>query len=209
MQNHRTGLSHATAPWLALALFFSAVGAGAQTFSLSSPDFKPDEPLATKFTANVLGCKGANISPALQWNNPPPGTKSFALMVHDPDAITGGAGIWHWVVINIPASATSIEQGAGSADGARMPVGSKQVSTDYGAPGWGGPCPPIGHKPHSYNFTLYALKVERIDLPPTATASHAGFLINRNAIGMAHLTAIYGRKEGGGSSSASGNGVNP
>jgi Raf kinase inhibitor-like YbhB/YbcL family protein len=122
---------------------------------------------------------------------------SFALMAHDPDANTGGAGIWHWVVVNIPASARSIEQGAGTADGAKLPEGSRQINNDYagltGTPGWGGPCPPPGDRPHSYNFTIYALKVGKLDLKPTATASQYGFVINRNSLGKAELTMIYGR----------------
>jgi Raf kinase inhibitor-like YbhB/YbcL family protein len=116
-------------------------------------------------------------------------------MVHDPDANTGGAGIWHWVVVNIPATATGIDQGAGTADGTKLPAGSKQISTDYGKPGWGGPCPPKGQKPHSYNFTLYALKVDQLELPPTATASHAGFMINRNALEKARMSISFGREE--------------
>jgi Raf kinase inhibitor-like YbhB/YbcL family protein len=182
---------------LALLLVSTMTGAGAQSFTLGSPDIGPDGLLAARFTANVLGCKGENLSPALRWENPPPGTRSFALMVHDPDAVTGGAGIWHWVIINIPASANSIEQGAGTVDGTRLPAGTKQITTDFGVPGWGGPCPPVGHAPHHYNFTLYALKVEKLELPPTPTntASQAGFFINRNSIGQARLTATYGRQE--------------
>ena len=118
-------------------------------------------------------------------------------MVHDPDANTGGAGIWHWVVVNIPASSRALAQGAGDKDGARLPVGSRQINNDYlgmtGTPAWGGPCPPKGQKPHAYNFTLYALKVEGLNLPPNATASQAGFLINLNAIGQARLSVPYGR----------------
>jgi Raf kinase inhibitor-like YbhB/YbcL family protein len=172
-------------------------GVHAQGFSLLSTDFKPGESLPSRAVANVLGCKGDNLSPALRWENPPAGTRSFALMVHDPDAVTGGAGIWHWVVLNIPATATALEQGAGTADGSRLPPGSQQVANDYagltGSAGWGGPCPPVGHQPHHYNFTLYALKVEQIKLPPSATASQAGFVVNLNAIGQARLSATYGR----------------
>ena len=150
-----------------------------------------------RFTFNGLGCSGQNISPPLSWTDPPEGTKSFALMVHDPDAATGGAGIWHWVVINIPAAARSIEEGAGTADGANLPPGSRQITNDYAgfinSPGWGGPCPPKGGRPHSYNFTLYALKVEKLNLPPNATSSHAGFVINLNALDRAKLTMTYGR----------------
>jgi Raf kinase inhibitor-like YbhB/YbcL family protein len=180
--------------FLATALALSAWGAQAQTFQLTSPDFSPDQMLDSKFTFSGMGCKGANVSPALAWANPPEGTRSFALMVHDPDAPTGGAGIWHWVVVNIPATAHEIAQGAGTNDGAGLPAGSRQVRNDYEQTGWGGPCPPKGAKAHRYNFTLYALGVEKLEFPADATASHAGFLINRNAIGKAQLTVPYGRE---------------
>jgi Raf kinase inhibitor-like YbhB/YbcL family protein len=170
---------------------------GARAFELVSPAVKADQPLPERFTFNGLGCQGQNISPPLSWSDPPDGTKSFALMVHDPDALTGGAGIWHWVVINIPATVTSLEEGAGTADGAKLPPGSRQISNDYAgfinSPGWGGPCPPPGAKPHTYNFTLYALKVEKLNLPPNATSSHAGFVVNLNALGRATLAITYGR----------------
>ena len=173
------------------------IGAGAQTFQLNSPDFGPGKAFTEKFLFKGMGCNGGNVSPALTWENPPAGTKSFALMVHDPDAATGGAGIWHWVIINIPASARSIEQGAGTADGVRLPVGSKQITNDYAgfgvSPGWGGPCTPPGEKPHDYYFTLYALGVERLELPPNATASHVGFIVNHTALGKAVLIGTYGR----------------
>jgi Raf kinase inhibitor-like YbhB/YbcL family protein len=190
-------IAHTVKIAVAITLAFGAITARAQTFELRSPDFGPSKPFTEKFLFTGMGCGGGNVSPALSWENPPPGTRSFALMVHDPDAVTGGAGIWHWVIVNIPATARFIEQGAGTADGAKLPAGSRQISNDYagftGAPGWGGPCPPKGHKAHSYNFTLYALGVDKVDLPPTATASHAGFLINREAVGRAILTGTYGR----------------
>ncbi len=175
----------------------AALAGEARAFDLLSPDVKADRPMPERFTFNGLGCHGQNISPGLSWTEPPEGTKSFALMVHDPDAATGGAGIWHWVVVNIPASTRTIPEGAGTADGAKLPLGSRQITNDYAgfinSPGWGGPCPPEGTKPHSYNFTLYALKVETLNLPPNATASHAGFVVNLNAIDKAKLTMTYGR----------------
>jgi Raf kinase inhibitor-like YbhB/YbcL family protein len=176
-----------------IAAAVAALDAHAQTFLLTSPDFSSDQMLDSKFTFSGMGCKGANVSPALTWANPPAGARSFALMVHDPDAPTGGAGIWHWVLVNIPATVNEIAQGAGTNDGASLPAGSKQVRNDYEMTGWGGPCPPKGAKPHRYNFTLYALGVEKLEFPAEATASHVGFLINRNAIGKAQVTATYGR----------------
>jgi Raf kinase inhibitor-like YbhB/YbcL family protein len=168
-----------------------------QAFEVGSPDIGPDKPFTEAFLFSGMGCKGGNLSPALTWDNPPPGTKSFALMVHDDDAVTGGAGIWHWVVINIPAGTKGLEQGAGTPDGAKLPAGSRQIVNDYAgfgvSPGWGGPCPPKGDAPHRYRFTVYAIGVDKIDLPPAATASHAGFMVNRMAIGKAELSAPYGR----------------
>jgi len=182
---------------IAMVLASVPISARAQTFQLSSPDFGPGKAFAEKFLFNGMGCAGGNVSPALVWENSPAGTKSFALMVHDPDAATGGAGIWHWVIINIPATARSIEQGAGTADGAKLPAGSKQITNDYagftGTPGWGGPCPAPGETPHRYYFTLYALGVDKLEPPTNATASHVGFIVNRAALGKAVLVVTYGR----------------
>ena len=163
-------------------------------FNLSSPDIKGKPMIAEEQVFNGFGCSGKNISPALNWSAAPKGTKSFALLTHDPDAPTGGAGWWHWVVINIPADTAALAKGAGKADGSGLPKGAAQVNTDFGGPGWGGPCPPPG-KPHRYNFTLHALKVEKLDIPSGATASLAGFMINANSIGKASFTGTYGRSK--------------
>ena len=154
----------------ALCLFAGALsGAETAAFQASSPDVLSGKPIAAKFIYNGFGCTGQNVSPAVMWKNAPAGTKSFAVLVHDPDAPTGGAGFWHWLVVDIPAGTSFLPQGAGAADGKRLPAGSRQISTDFGAPGWGGPCPPAGDKPHRYNFTVYALKVEKAR---TASQSH-------------------------------------
>jgi Raf kinase inhibitor-like YbhB/YbcL family protein len=174
------------------AALVGACAAGAQAFELKSPAFAEGGLIAEKHVFKGFGCAGGNISPALSWKDPPAGTKSFALMVHDPDAPTGGAGFWHWAVANIPASATGLPEGIGK-DGKGLPEGAVEISTDFGAPGYGGPCPPKGDKPHRYNFTLYALKTDKLELPPQATASLAGFLINTNALGKATLTGVYER----------------
>jgi Raf kinase inhibitor-like YbhB/YbcL family protein len=163
-------------------------------FRLASPDIKPNGPIAMEQVFNGFGCSGQNISPALNWSGAPADTKSFALLVHDPDAPTGGAGWWHWAVVNIPPSVTELKKDAGKGDGSALPQGAAQVSTDFGSAGWGGPCPPVGDKPHRYNFTLYALKTERLDVQD-ATASLAGYMINGNAIAKAKLTGKYGRKK--------------
>ncbi|MCD6732667.1 MAG: YbhB/YbcL family Raf kinase inhibitor-like protein [Burkholderiaceae bacterium] len=169
--------------------------ASAFAFQLSSPDIGSRAMIGNKFVFKGFGCEGENVSPALAWKAPPAGTKSFALLVHDPDAPTGGAGWWHWVVYNLPAGTASLPQGAGSADGSKLPAGAAQQKTDFGAPGWGGPCPPAGDKAHRYVFTIYALKVDKLDIPDGASASLVGFMVNANAIGKATLVGRYGRKK--------------
>lgn len=163
-------------------------------FKLISPDLRPNGPIAMEQVFNGFGCPGQNISPALKWSGAPPETKSFALLVHDPDAPTGGAGWWHWLVVNIPASVSELHKDAGRADGSNLPVGATQIATDFGSPGWGGPCPPVGDKPHRYHFCLYALKVERLDVSG-GTASLAGYMVNGNAISKAKLTGKFARKK--------------
>jgi Raf kinase inhibitor-like YbhB/YbcL family protein len=101
-------------------------------------------------------------------------------------------------VYNIPAATTSLPAGAGSAGadsagGAGLPAGAVQGNTDYGAPGYGGPCPPPGDRPHRYVFTVHALKVDKIDVPSTATAALVGFNLNANRLASATFTARYGR----------------
>ncbi len=177
------------------ALLGIAGAASAQPFRLTSPDIKPNGVIGDEQVFNSFGCSGKNVSPALSWSGAPKGTKSFALLVHDPDAPTGGAGWWHWLVVNISASVTELKKDAGKVDGSNLPAGAEQVTTDFGGPGWGGPCPPAGDKPHRYNFTLYALKVEKLDLPKGAAASLAGFMVNANAIGKTTLTGRYGRSK--------------
>ncbi|MFD0387449.1 YbhB/YbcL family Raf kinase inhibitor-like protein [Tistrella bauzanensis] len=138
-----------------------------------------------------FGCDGGNQSPQLSWQGAPSGTRSFVLTLHDPDAPTG-IGWTHWVVANIPADAGSLPRGA-AGDPAMLPDGALQTRTDFGAPGYGGPCPPEGSA-HRYVFTLTALAVDHLP-PVTADAMPAlvGFLAGANALGTARLEARYGR----------------
>jgi Raf kinase inhibitor-like YbhB/YbcL family protein len=161
-------------------------------FTLTSADIPAKSRIKDAQVFNGFGCSGKNISPALTWKNPPAGTRSFALMVYDPDAPTG-SGWWHWVAYNIPAQTTALAAGAGKADGSGLPVGSVQGNTDFGAPGYGGPCPPPGDKPHRYIFTLHALKIDKIDVPANATAALIGFVVNQNTLATASFTGFYSR----------------
>jgi Raf kinase inhibitor-like YbhB/YbcL family protein len=182
---------------LALAAALIAISGGsaiAAQFKLMSPTIKPGSTLSDAQVFSGFGCTGKNISPALKWSGAPAGTKSFALTVYDPDAPTG-SGWWHWVVYNIPASASELAEGAGTADGKGLPAGSAQGNTDFGAPGFGGACPPPGDKPHRYIFTVYALKTDKLEIPAGGTAALVGFMINANKLGSATFTAKYGRSK--------------
>ncbi|MBY5806458.1 YbhB/YbcL family Raf kinase inhibitor-like protein [Rhizobium pisi] len=188
-----------------LASAAPAVAGSTDKFELSSPDIAPGSKIDDKFVLNGFGCKGGNISPALQWKNAPAGTKSFVLQVYDPDAPTG-SGFWHWTVNNIPANVTQLTQGAGNAP-ANLPAGAYGGVNDFqdtGATGgngnYGGPCPPAGDKPHRYEFSLFALAVDDIDaaagVPKTGTAALHGFVLNKGLgdklLGKASFTAAYG-----------------
>jgi Raf kinase inhibitor-like YbhB/YbcL family protein len=178
---------------LLLSLMLAVSLSAAQAFDLSSPDIAKDKPIAQKFAFNAFGCTGENLSPALAWKDAPEGTKSFAIFAHDPDAKTGGAGFWHWAAIDIPATTMNLPQGAGAEGGKMLPAGAKLVASDFGSKSYGGPCPPQGDSPHHYVFTIYALKVPKLELPENPTASLTGFMTNMNALGSSSLTAVYGR----------------
>jgi Raf kinase inhibitor-like YbhB/YbcL family protein len=165
----------------------------ATSFQLSSPEIEAGGTIPKSFEFNGFGCSGENKSPALQWSGAPKGTRSFAVTVYDPDA-PSGSGWWHWMVINIPADVNELASNAGAVGGANLPKGASQARIDYGVAGWGGVCPPQGDKPHRYIFTVYALKVDNLDVPADATAALTGFMINGNSLGQASFTARYGRK---------------
>lgn len=176
----RTILSLAVA---AGGLWFAQTAA-ADAFSLSSPDIAEGKPLAEAQVYSGFGCHGGNKPPLLVWSDPPAGSKSFAVTVYDPDAPTG-SGWWHWLVYDIPASASRV--GGGS-----LPAGARQGRSDFGSPGFGGACPPPG-KPHRYVFTVHALKTEHLEVGAEASGAMIGFLINANSLGHASITATYGR----------------
>lgn len=157
---------------------------------VTAPDFVSRGRIALSHVYNGMGCNGQNISPALEWSNAPAGTKSFAVTIYDPDAPTG-SGWWHWVMYNIPASTTGLVAGAGN--GRNAPSGSVQGTTDFGTKGYGGPCPPVGDKPHHYHITVFALKVDKIDVPGSATAAMVGYNLNANKLATARVTGLYGR----------------
>jgi len=180
--------------FVALALVslpLAALAAG--TFTLESAEVKPGATIAAAQLYKGFGCDGSNVSPSLAWKNAPAGTKSFAVTVYDSDAPTG-SGWWHWIVFNIPADVTSLPAGIGNPASGQTPKGAVQAKNDFGKPGYGGPCPPQGDKPHRYIFTVHALKVDKIDADENASGAMVGLMLNANKLDKASFTATYGRK---------------
>lgn len=159
------------------------------TFHLTSTDIKEGHFMAVAQEFDGFGCAGKNISPALHWHNAPAGTKSFAVTVFDPDAPTC-SGFWHWLVTDIPASASGLAQGAGKGS---LPTGSRCFNNDYGFKGFGGACPPEGHGMHRYQFTVWALPEEILPAADDASAAVVGFMLNAMSLAKATLTATYAR----------------
>jgi Raf kinase inhibitor-like YbhB/YbcL family protein len=126
-------------------------------------------------------CDGADQPPPLAWGEPPAGTKSFALVVDDPDAPSGT--FRHWGAYNIPVSARSLEAGA-----------FDEAVNDFGKTGYGGPCPPKGHGPHHYRFKLFALDADSLDLGAGAKVADVEQQAERHALGRAELTGLYERR---------------
>jgi Raf kinase inhibitor-like YbhB/YbcL family protein len=157
------------------------MGFAPSALQLTSPAFKPLGRIPKQYTG-----EGADVSPALEWTSVPSGVKSFALIVHDPDApllLPTGYGFVHWVLYNIPGSATGLAEGEKS---------YSSGSNGFGKSGYGGPMPPEGHGTHHYYFWLLALNSE------TKLPSGLGLLdlcakIEPNVIGMNRLIGTYSR----------------
>jgi Raf kinase inhibitor-like YbhB/YbcL family protein len=147
-------------------------------FKLSSADFQDGQPIP-----EVHSCDGTDQSPALSWGEPPPGTKSLALIVDDPDAPSGT--FTHWGAYDIPTTTRSIGRGEA--------VGTQAVN-GFGKTGYGGPCPPDGHGTHRYRFKLYALDVEGLTVPTDAKVEQVEQEAQRHQIGIAELTGTFERK---------------
>jgi Raf kinase inhibitor-like YbhB/YbcL family protein len=177
---------------LALSISLPLGAQGAASFTLSSKEVAQGRTIPIEQVFGGMGCTGKNMSPSLSWKGAPAAARSFALTMYDPDAPTG-SGWWHWVVYDIPGSVSALTAGAGDPAKKLLPPGAAQGNTDFGAPGYGGPCPPVGDKPHHYVFTLYALDAAKLDVPANATAAYVGFNIHAHTIGKATFTALYGR----------------
>lgn len=165
-----------------LTFFVTPAGGNPMSLSISSPSFSSGGEIPKKFT-----CDGTDVSPQLAWTEPPAGTKSFALLVDDPDAPVGN---WnHWTLWNTPASARGL--GEGLSKDATLPDGSQQGKNDFRKTGYNGPCPPPG-KPHRYYFKLFALDA-KLDLKPGATKKDLEPAMKGHILAQTEWMGRYGR----------------
>jgi Raf kinase inhibitor-like YbhB/YbcL family protein len=146
--------------------------------SLSSDAFQDGQPIPAQYS-----CDGANRSPALHWSDPPQGTRSFALVVDDPDAPSGT--FRHWGAYDIPASTRSLAAGQKA---------GTEVTNDMNKPGYAGPCPPPGHGVHHYHFKLFALDVDRLGLGANARVVDVEREAGKHALAQGELVGTYERK---------------
>jgi Raf kinase inhibitor-like YbhB/YbcL family protein len=167
---------------LLLALVLAGGLSSAQTFTLKSNDIGGQA--TPKQFANTFGCHGENISPELSWVNAPAGTQSFAVTIYDKDAPTG-SGFWHWLIFSIPTNVMELKSDAGNTAKNIAPEGAVQSVTDFGKPGYGGPCPPPGPI-HEYMITVYALKT-KLTLDKTTGPALVGFYLGANTIAKASI----------------------
>ena len=145
---------------------------------LSSSAFQDGQPIPAQYS-----CDGANEAPPLSWGEPPEGTRSFALVVDDPDA--PGGTFRHWGAYDIPADTRSMATG--------QSIGSQAVN-DFGNAGYGGPCPPQGHGPHHYHFKLFALRADKLDVGANASVADVESAAQKQAVAQGGLVGIYERK---------------
>lgn len=160
-----------------------AMAAGpAGKFEISSTAFSPGGDIPREFT-----CEGSDSSPALKWTEPPVGTKSFALIVDDPDA---PVGTWvHWVIYNLPSETRELP--ARMARDGELADGSRQGTNDFHRLGYGGPCPPPGPA-HRYFFKLFALD-RRLSLKVGASQADLMNAMKGHLLAYAELVGRYKR----------------
>jgi Raf kinase inhibitor-like YbhB/YbcL family protein len=159
------------------------------SFQLQSSLVANGETMPVAQRSGIFGAGGQDTSPDLAWSGFPEETQSFMVTMYDPDAPTP-SGFWHWVVINIPASVTSLPAGAGDGD-ETLPEGSIHLANDVGSRRYVGAAPPPGD-PHRYFVVASALDVAEAGVPETATPALASFQALAHTIARAMLVPVYG-----------------
>lgn len=161
-----------------------------ESFTVTSTDVTDGSPLDHRFVSTGAVPDAGNISPQLSWSGFPEETKSFAVTCFDPDAPTP-SGFWHWVLIDLPASVTSLDTGAGSS-GSTVPDGSIQIRSDWGSAEYGGPYPPHGDPPHRYFFVVHAVDIASLGVEYDATPALVAFHLTLHTMARALITPTFG-----------------
>jgi Raf kinase inhibitor-like YbhB/YbcL family protein len=178
--------------YVAAVISLLSAATHAQEFRLTSGDVSTGVQVKDAQVLVGSGCSGGNRSPQLSWSGEPESTKSFAVTMFDPDAPTG-SGWWHWTIVNIPKDVHSLAPDAGNRSGLNLPRGAIQGRTDFGGPGYGGPCPPAGDTTHRYQFKVWALKVDRLPLDAESSGALVGYLLKLNSAAIAELVPVSTR----------------
>jgi Raf kinase inhibitor-like YbhB/YbcL family protein len=177
-----------TRVWLALVFICVTAlnGSGGDGMQLSSAAFKDGGKIPIQYVMPAAG--GKNVSLPLSWQKAPQGTQSFALTIVDPHPV---ARNWvHWMAINIPAQTASLEEGASPHN---LPAGTRELLNSFGSSGYGGPQPPGGTGDHPYVVTLYALSVQRLELPANTSLAAFNQAVAGKVLASATVTGLYGR----------------
>jgi Raf kinase inhibitor-like YbhB/YbcL family protein len=155
------------------------------SFTVVSTTVRNGHPLPVAQVSGIFGVPGGkDISPELSWSGFPKQTKSFVVSMYDPEAPTG-SGFWHWIVEDIPATATSLPEGAGALDSTTLPTGAIQLDGDAGTPRYVGGAPPAGSGVHDYYITITALNEPNTGLGATTSGALLGFEIDSHTIARA------------------------
>lgn len=157
-------------------------------FLAYSPDIYDGKEIRNKQVLNKFGCNGKNISPKIIWKNAPVNTKSFAITMYTKD-VNSGSGWWHWIVYNIPNTVNVIQSNA-SQNKSLLPKGAIQGINDYGEKNYGGVCVPNNNK-YNYIITIYALDVDKINLPKNSTPAMVALNLNNHKIATTQIKSFY------------------
>jgi Raf kinase inhibitor-like YbhB/YbcL family protein len=153
------------------------------SFTVTSADVTDGQPLDELFAHPSAG--GKNLSPQLSWSGFPDETRGFVVTCFDPDAPTG-SGFWHWIVVNLPVTVTSLDRGVDP-----LPDGAFTVHNDYGENGYGGAAPPPGDRPHRYVFAVHAIDVDALEVSAGASPAYVGFDLAFHTLARATIRPTF------------------